>query len=110
MFNVQKSYANHEIYINYNELLDENEDESIPTLEHIIKEGDNREYSGTIDLISVKMLTSRDILKLKSIHDVLGSMDIANMHIISDNSAVLEQVKKIIPGAVVELFRIEKKR
>lgn len=110
MFNVQKCYKNHEIYINYNELLDENEDESIPTLEHIIKEGDNRGYRGIIDLMAVKMLTHRDIQKLKSIGNMLNSMDMNNKYIILDNSRVLEQVKEIMPGVPVKLFSISKKR
>lgn len=110
MFNIQKCYMNHEIYINYNELLDENEDESISTLEHIIKEGDNKEYKGIIDLIAVKTLSDQDILKLKSIHEILSGMDMEHLYILLDSSRVLEQVKKIMPDVPAELFSICKKR
>lgn len=110
MFNVQKSYKNHEIYIHYNELLDENEDESITTLEHIIKEGDNKEYRGIIDLIAVKSLSDRDILKLKTIGDTLSDMEIEHLYIILDSSRVLEQVREIMPGVPAKLFKVAKKR
>jgi hypothetical protein len=110
MFNVQRCYKNREIYINYNELIDDKEDESIPTLEHIIEEGGTRNYKGIIDLITVRSLTCQDIVKLKSLHDILRNGEIGELSVISDSRRVLEHVKSIMPDVSIQLLKIDKRR
>jgi hypothetical protein len=110
MFNVQRDFQNHEIYINYNEFLSKEEDESILTLEHMLKGSDPIGYKGVIDLITVKSLTGEEIKKIKEIHDILQNANIRDMDVVSDNKKVLERVKRLLPDIKAELFRIGKRR
>lgn len=106
MFNVQKCFETQEIYVYYNEYLAEDEDESIPVLEHIFAEDDIKEFRGTIDLITVKNLSQKDEKKIKEIHDKLKSGEVLNLYVISDNKRVLKRVKEIMPDVSTKLLKI----
>lgn len=105
MFNVQKCLYNHEIYINYNEYLEE-DDECIPVLEHMIEKDDVKEFSGIIDLITVKNLSNKEKRRIKQIHDILVKGKIIKLNVISDNVRVLKRVKKIIPDVSTKLLKL----
>lgn len=106
MFNVQKCFKTQEIYVYYNEYLSEEEDESIPVLEHIFAEDDIKEYRGTIDLITVKNLSHKEEKKIMEIHDMLISGEVSMLYVISDNKKVLNRVKEIIPDVSTRLLKI----
>lgn len=105
MFNVQKSANSLEIYINYNEYIKKDEDESIPTLEQIFKEEGLKEFRGVIDLITVRKLSEDEEAKITQIYDVLKKGDIKELNVISDNRKVLEHMKEIMPDISVTLLR-----
>lgn len=109
MFNVQKFNFSREIYINYNEYLHEEEDESIPTLQLVLREEDAEGFTGVIDLITVKSLTRDDVRKLKTMYELLKECNIKDLNVISDNKSILKQIKSIIPDASTRLLRVSKK-
>lgn len=105
MFNIQKFPQSLEIYINYNEYLVEDEDESIPILEHMIS--DNRgELKGIIDLITAKNLSKKEMKIIRGIHDLLRNNDIKELNVISDNKKLLERIKGMFPDVSVTFFSI----
>lgn len=104
MFNIQKSSISHEIYIYYNEYIRDDEDESLLTLENIIKQGEVKEYVGIIDLVMVKRLTRKEIIRIKKLHDILVEREINNFNVISDNRRLLKNIKNIMPDVSTKLI------
>lgn len=107
MFNIQKCSESLEVYINYNEYINKDEDESIPILEHIFSQDEVRKFRGVIDLITVKCLSEEDITKIKEIHDILRRKEIKDLCIISDNRRLLARIKNIIPEVSITFFKKE---
>lgn len=107
MFSIQKCSGSFEVYINYNEYVKEEDDESVPILENIFSQGEVKKFKGIIDLITVKSLSQEDITKIKEIHDVLRKKEIKDLNIISDNRKLLNQIKNIIPDVSITVFRKE---
>jgi len=106
MFNVQKFYNSHEIYINYNEYIKEEEDDSVATLEHMVEDDDIKEFKGIIDLITVKSLSKKETEKIKKMHDLLRNGCHVDLDVVSDSKKVLEEIKKVIPDVSVKLIKI----
>jgi hypothetical protein len=109
MFNVQKFNFSREIYINYNEYLHEEDDESIPTLQQVLREEGTEGFSGVIDLITVKNLTRDDIKKIKAMYEILIKCNVKSLNVISDNKSILRLIRSIIPEASTKLLRISGK-
>jgi hypothetical protein len=107
MFNVQKCSKSHEIYIYYNEYIKDDEDESVTTLEKIIKQGGVKEFAGIIDLVTVKRLSGEEITRIKKLHDILVDKDINKLNVISDNKKILENIKDIMPDVSIKLLKKE---
>lgn len=106
MFNVQKCPQSLEIYINYNEYLNEDEDESIFTLEHLFTYDEVEKFKGIIDLITVKNLSNEDKTKMMEIYDTLKNRNIKELSVISDNKKMLQDIKSIMPDVSIKFFKI----
>lgn len=107
MFNVQKFYYNHEIYINYNEYIKEEEDDSVATLEHMVEGSDIKEFRGIIDLMAVKSLSRKETEKIKKMHDLLKNRCVMNLNVVCDSRRVLDRIKRIMPDVSVKLIKID---
>lgn len=107
MFNVQICPKSHEIYTNYNEYLNEDEDDSISILEHILNNNVGNGLKSVIDLINVKHLSDKEFEKIIDIHDVLIRSNIRKINVISDNKSVLNNIKNSLPDITVTLLEIE---
>lgn len=105
MFSVQKCPKSHEIYIYYNEYLNEDADESILVLEHLNFGSDINNYVGLIDLVTVKSLSDTEVIKLKKMHDILVDSNINSITVISDNNSILRNIKSLIPDVSIKLFK-----
>lgn len=107
MFNIQKCPESHEIYINYNEYISNEEDDAIPILEQMFAYDKTEQFKGIIDLITVKELSEQDILQIKEIHNVLMQNNIIKLNVISDSRKVIEKVKEIVPDVSVTYFKLK---
>lgn len=107
MFNVQICPKNHEIYTNYNEYLNEDEDDSIFILEHILNNNVDNELKSIIDLKNVKHLSDKELEKIIDIYDVLIRSNIKKINVISDNKSILNNIKNSLPDITITLLEIE---
>jgi hypothetical protein len=107
MFNVQKCPGNREIYIYYNEYIEEEEDESVEALEHMLVEDEIKGFRGIIDLITVKYLSNTDFARIQKMHDLLKGGMINKLDVISDNVNILESIKGIMPDVSTRLLKVE---